>query len=76
VTREEWMQAYDALWVATCACSISDMDGKDRQDVMNAMQYVRNNAVRGFDARDTQRRCEEDARILKAYRDGRLVEAK
>lgn len=71
--REAFTAAHEQLYRAICALGIGDIDGESRQWGLDALSEVRQAITNGFAERDAELRREEEARVIKAYREGRVT---
>lgn len=74
VKRERIAERIASLHAAICALSVGDIDSRHRQDALESLSECDECLRIGFSERDREWQIEEDARILKAYREGKLVE--
>jgi hypothetical protein len=71
--RENFAKAWGDLYSAICALSIGDIDSDYRRDALGALERAKHEIEDGFKDRDLERQKEDEARILKAYREGRVT---
>ncbi len=70
--REAFEEAWKALQQTIHAFGVSDMDSINRSSALGHLSTVHAYVEAGLGAMDEQKRQAEDAKVLKAYREGKL----
>ena len=73
--RQAFINEWDRAFSCVCAMSMSDIDPEYRKLALDALWAARKEVEHGLRRRQAEREREDEARIVKAYREGRLVEA-
>jgi sugar (pentulose or hexulose) kinase len=61
------------MHAAVCALGVSDMDAEERACALGMIAQLSALLADGFESVDKQRRYDEEAAIIKAYREGRVT---
>lgn len=75
-TRLKFQAAFDVFYRVITGMSTSEIDGISRSAAMKLLDGVHKEIINGLDVRDAERRRDEECAIIKAYREGRLVEVR
>lgn len=65
--------AIKAAHEAICALGIGDIDAAYRQAALNDINDAQNHIAEGVRQRDEEDRRDEEARVIKAWREGRVT---
>jgi hypothetical protein len=71
---DEFKAEWERMYRCVCAFGIGDMDPEPRGEALKALNEVMNSVLCGFNRRRAEAEREEERRIVRAYRAGRLVE--
>jgi hypothetical protein len=71
--RERFDAAWEELYRAVCALGVGDIDGHERQFALNSMGWVQSYIHDGLMARQAELVKEQEAAVLKAWREGRVT---